>query len=682
VRRAPGRPSERLRSGGLLALCMSLAHAAIPALAQTTTRVSIGPAGQQGNGPSGLNGIALSADGNVAAFQTAALNFAPGHNGGVFVRDLAGGTTVAASVSDDGMHAAGSYAPSLSSDGRYVAFHSDGANLVPGDTNLASDVFVRDLASQRTTRVSVTSSGDQAMGFSSVPSISSDGRFVAFESAAGNLGRLPGSAMIHVYVHDRLTGTTTLVSRGSLGNQATLNCTAPVISGDGRFVAFVSADANLVGDDTNRASDVFVHDVGRGTTARVSVTTSGMQASGISVSPAMSPDGRFVAFSSTAGNLAPGDTNNVDDVFVYDRAELVLHRVSVASNGMQANGRSITPSISADGRFVAFRSEATNLVAGDTNGASDVFVHDRETGATTRQSVSGTCRQSAGAGTTPVISGSGGRLLFLSREADLVAGDTNLTWDVFLRDGLAQARPPVVPSIGSEAGGDVVHLPGACSATMIRVEFGAAVAAVLESTPERLTVQTPAGTGIVDVRVSSTGSSVSYPGAFTYLADELLARRGTVNLGRADREDVLFLNATVGDPLNRELSLAVRQPITTVMLTPSTRAEARFVLYAWAGVPRPETLTALPRGLGSMVFAPPFVPGAPATLAIWNNAGYRSTLGAPTHPSRPAPSVVFTSAAGAPNPARVTLQGLIEDDASRIPEGWSITNAVILRITP
>src|SRR5437867_824550 len=174
-------------------------------------------------------------------------------------------------------------------------------------------------------------------------------------------------------------GTTERVSVDSAGTQGNSFSLDPSISADGRFVAFSSLATNLVPGDTNGAFDVFVHDRLTGTTERVSVDSAGTQGHGNSSEPSISADGRFVAFSSVATNRVPGDTNAAFDVFVHDRLTGTTERVSVASAGTQGNGSSLDPSISADGRFVAFSSVATNLVPGDTNGKEDVFVHDRLT---------------------------------------------------------------------------------------------------------------------------------------------------------------------------------------------------------------------------------------------------------------------------------------------------------------
>src|SRR6266550_2391417 len=173
---------------------------------------------------------------------------------------------------------------------------------------------------------------------------------------------------------------------------------------------------------------------GSGATFRVSVSTGGVQGNGRSFAPAISADGRFVAFSSAASSLVAGDTNGVDDVFVRDRQAGTTTRVSLAPGGAEANGGSYSPSISADGRYVAFLSDATNLVAGDTNSVRDVFVFDRQTGTTTRASVSSAGVQADVDSVTPVLSGNGRFVAFDSGADNLAFGDTNDTFDVFVKD--------------------------------------------------------------------------------------------------------------------------------------------------------------------------------------------------------------------------------------------------------
>ena len=345
--------------------------------------------------------------------------------------------------------------PAISGDGRFVAFNSKATDLVASDTNGTQDIFVHDRQTGQTTRVNVDSLGGEANGFSANAAISGDGRFVAFYSDATNLVDDDTNDSRDIFVHDRQTGQTTRVSVDSLGGEADGNSFGPSLSDDGRFVAFSSQATGLVTGDTNGTSDVFVHDRQTGETTRVSVDSLGGEADGSSSAPAITGDGRFVAFDSSATNLVTGDTNGVRDVFVHDRQTSQTIRVSFDSFGGEADDFSSAPAITGDGRFVAFESNATNLVAGDTNGVLDIFVHDRQTEETTRvsaDSVGGETDEDGSIG--PAISGDGRFVFFYSSSTGLVAGDTNATSDVFVHDRqTAQTTRVSLDSLGGEANG-------------------------------------------------------------------------------------------------------------------------------------------------------------------------------------------------------------------------------------
>jgi Tol biopolymer transport system component len=384
----------------------------------------------------------ISADGRFVAFDSYATNLVAGdksQTSRVLVHDRSTGATKVVNATGGGEPANGaSVSPVLTADGRYLAFASDATNLVPGDNNLFRDIFVRDLRTGKTERVSVHSNGTEAAnGHSSHPSISADGRFVAFESAAINLVGGDTNGLIDIFVHDRETRATVRVNVSTERYQAYGGPSYhPSISGDGRYVAFVSDATNLVPGDTNKVSDVFVHDTVKRTTTRASVGSGAAEAvGGPSVHPAISGDGRYVAFASEATNLVPGDTNGFTDISVHDRVEVATRRVNVATGGAQAvGGHSFYPSITPDGRFVAFVSDATNLVANDTNNSWDIFVHDRQTGVTQRVSVASGGAQADAGSARPSISADGRYVAFESGAMNLVPNDTNDVVDVFVRD--------------------------------------------------------------------------------------------------------------------------------------------------------------------------------------------------------------------------------------------------------
>ncbi len=421
-------------AGALLTLVLTGAAAA-----QVTSRVSISTGGVQGDGDSEKPSI--SADGRYVAFASDSTVFVSGDTNAtfdVFVHDRQSGLTECMSVASDGtlgIHGGGY--PSISADGQYVAFHSYSANLVSGDSNNEYDVFVRDRQSGATELVSIATGGGQGNWGSFDPSISSDGRFVVFYSSASNFVAGDTNSVEDVFVRDRQNGTTERVSVTTDGVQGNANSALSSISADGRYVAFNSEASILVGGDTNGVRDTFVHDRQGGTTERVSVSSGGVQGNGASgdyTGLSISADGRYVAFWSDSTNLVSGDTNSVSDVFVRDRQNTTTERVSVDSIGAQGNDSSNIPTISADGRFVAFGSAATNLVGGDLNYASDVFVHDRQSGVTERVSVATDGADSNSGGGYPSSSADGRYVAFWSYSSDLVDGDTNGYSDIFVRD--------------------------------------------------------------------------------------------------------------------------------------------------------------------------------------------------------------------------------------------------------
>ena len=327
--------------------------------------------------------------------------------------------------------------PSPSSDGRYVAFYSFASDLVDNDTNGRADVFVHDRRTGVTERISVGPDGVEGDGASVRPAISADGSVIAYSSSATNLVEGDTNSASDIFVHDRRTGTTERVSVGSGGAQGGAGSFAPAISADGRFVSFYSSAPNLVEGDTNGQSDVFVHDRETAETHRVSVTTDGSQASGGSFVSSLSADGRLVVFESLAPDLVGDDTNGTGDVFIHDRVTGETDRVSVGDGGAEGDGSSQGGSISADGRFVAFYSRATTFAAADSNGVNDVFVRDLEAGTTERVSVSDQGEEgNAGSHGVPVvsISGDGRWVAFSSTASNLVPGDTNGRADVFAHD--------------------------------------------------------------------------------------------------------------------------------------------------------------------------------------------------------------------------------------------------------
>lgn len=322
---------------------------------------------------------------------------------------------------------------SLSTDGTKATFESEASNLVPGDTNGTVDVFVYDLTNGVTTRASVSGDGIQGDGSSGYPSISGDGSKIVFWSTATNLVSGDTNNDADIFVHDLTRGTTTRVSVGSNGNQSNGSSWQPSLSADGTKIAFESSASNLVSGDTNKVKDIFVRDLTTGTTTRVNVDNNGNQSNGEVDFPRLSGDGSKVAFDSYASNLVSGDTNGTVDVFVRDLTTNQLTYVNVSSNGTKGNKFSSYSSLSADGTKVSFISSSTNLVPGGANNSAQVYVRDLKTGITKRASVDSNGIQGEGDSVTSSLSADGSRVVFSSDANNLVQGD-DTGRDVFVHD--------------------------------------------------------------------------------------------------------------------------------------------------------------------------------------------------------------------------------------------------------
>ena len=422
---------------GLLLGSSNLSLAAIQA--GITKRVSVASDGTQGNNTSRMPSI--NADGRFVAFSSYAANLVSGDTNGyedVFVHDRQTGQTERVSLSNESVQGdSSSYRPSISADGRFVAFESFASNLVSGDTYIGADIFIHDRQTGQTELVSISSAGLQGDGDSYEASISADGRLVAFESY-GNLVS-EDTDFWNIFIRDRGTGQTELISKSSEGAPVNNGSDDPSISADGRCVAFASGASNMVSGDTNERGDIFVYDRQTGQMERVSVASDGAQSDDWSWKPSISADGRFVVFASHASNLVSGDTNYYEDVFVHDRQTGQTRRVSISSDGTQADYWSEAPAISADGRFVAFMSDADNLVSNDTNIDVDIFVHDLQTGQTERVSVTSDGAQGDGNSLDPTISAAGQFVAYFSNSTNLVKGDTNGNQDVFVFENLSDA---------------------------------------------------------------------------------------------------------------------------------------------------------------------------------------------------------------------------------------------------
>lgn len=327
---------------------------------------------------------------------------------------------------------------SISDDGNLIVYQSDAANIVPGDTNDASDVFLLNRATGELLRVSVSNSGAQTG--TSEPSlrgaISPDGSTVVFQSFGTNLVENDTNQGADIFRYDVATRMLSAVSRNSAGELGNASSQEPAVSANGQVIAFSSAASNLVANDTNGITDIFVHEVATGVTTRVSVATDGTEANDVSSQPSLSRDGRFVAFTSAATNLVAGDANGVTDIFVHDRQTGETIRVSVDTAGVEGNGASANGRIGGvANELIVFESVASNLAGVDPNTAADVFVHDRLAGTTTLASVTqGGTIAGNGPSQSAQITPDGRWVVFQSSASDLVTNDVNGVFDIFLRD--------------------------------------------------------------------------------------------------------------------------------------------------------------------------------------------------------------------------------------------------------
>jgi Tol biopolymer transport system component len=444
--------------GTAIVVCVACVCIALPAnagVAPKTKLVSVSSSEEQGNSDSQYN-VAITPNARFVAFQSDADNLAAADGDGlpdVFLRDRKQGRTTLVSrekvpAADDG--GSGVCGLDMTPDHRYVAFDSDSERLVPHDDNSTDDVFVRDLKKGKTSLVSVSSSGKRANGSSCYDvHISADGRYVAFASDATKLVHHDDNGAADVFVRDLKRGTTTLVSKAASGGvgEDSSGVEGIDMSATGRFVAFDSLAEDLVGSDGNTQRDVFVRDLRSGKTRLVSVSSSESQGGADSEGAAMSPSGRFIAFTSEAEDLAGNDGNGNLDVFLRDRKKGMTRLVSLASNGdagedhsgYQATFGHETMAVSGDGRYVAFDSFAENLTGNDGNGWIDVFVRDMKKHKTrlVSEALGGTSGNDESAYYAATMTPDARYVVFNSGADDLVGSDPNgSTYDIFIRGPL------------------------------------------------------------------------------------------------------------------------------------------------------------------------------------------------------------------------------------------------------
>jgi flagellin-like hook-associated protein FlgL len=487
-------------------------------------------------------GAKISADGRYVAFVSTSTNLTPDDttpNQDIYVKDLQTGGITRVSTDASGVPAVGgnTYLMDFSRDGNLVLFASSSPGFVPGDTNGFLDVFVKNLQTGAVTRVSTTASGAQANSSSWGGSFSADNRYVLFDSASSNLVTGDTNTRDDVFLKDLQTGAITRLSTGSAGQQATGASYKGKLSSDARLAVFESEASNLVAGDTNGAGDLFLKNIETGVLTRISTDSSGAQANGSSFFAAMSPDGRFVAFSSNATNLVPGDTNGQADIFLKDLQTGAVSRISTDASGAQATGGggapsfwppgSVSPSFSGDGRFIAFQSTAANLVPGDTNDQSDTFIKDLQTGEIIRVSADASGGQSNSHSILASFSFDGRSVAFVSDADNLVPGDANGLADVFVRS-LSSTNTGLIPGLA----GYIVGNAGVTTAddTQFRID------GMLIGTVDITATMTVAD--YLEAVSTSTGGRVSArydlsAGEFTYETAAISGGQGVLSLTSA-----------------------------------------------------------------------------------------------------------------------------------------------------
>ncbi|MBI3846682.1 MAG: hypothetical protein HY292_18805 [Planctomycetes bacterium] len=581
---------------------------------------------------------------------------------------------------------------------------------------------------QTTARVSVSSAGVQAdAGGSSASSISGDGRYVAFVSYATNLVSNDTNGLSDVFVYDSVSKTTIRASVSSDDEQSNDGSLMTAISADGRFVAFASLASNLVRGDSNFAWDVFVRDLMAETTTRVSVDSAGGQAEGNSglndgfayaKTLSVSGDGRFVAFSSSAADLVPGDTNGKDDVFVYDQVSGATTRVSYFS-GIEANDNCSGPSISGGGRFVSFESYASTFGVSDScrfGPCDDVFLHDRDPDA------NGTFDEGNGVISTvsagpdsqnanddswgSAVSGDGRYVAFITYATNIGPAPGAFVFDRLANTSQLMSFSMTLPSISADGrfvafvGPDALAPNGRANGRGVFIhdrdadgdgvfdEPGAisTVRASANATGE------PANADPVTVSISANGLFVAFDSTASNLvsddtnsSSDIFTRdlrpcaAGFVNSLNGAITGVLRVNGRT------DVVRLGRGQVTEFALdaAPTGPNPGRFVVWIWPTLPTHQfDFRALGQSLGCSVNPTPLTPSAsPQPFRCLLGArlpaaacGHVATL----RPPAPDAPWVLRRSQGFVNPITITLQGVLEDNGAANATGFSVTNAVIL----
>lgn len=429
------------------AVNLTTALAAIPDFVGETSRISVDSNEQEANGNS-IN-ASISADGRYVVFDSVATNLTTADNNStwdIFLRDRLNQNTIRLTAGlAEGESDGASIDPVISDNGTTIVFSSSATNLVDDDTNQVADIFRFDMINSELIRISVNQDNDEGNDDSDAPDVSADGRYIVFESNATNLtSDTDSNSATDVFLFDSLTGQTERISVSSEEEEGNGISRNPSVSDDGRFVVFDSQSNNLVDNDNNNASDIFLRDRLLGETRRINIDNNNNEANGDSEIPVISGNGSVVAFRSIASNLVENDNNNVRDIFVKDLIDNISSRVSISSSGAEGDASTFSsPSIDASGRYIVFYSAASNLVDNDINVAWDVFVHDRELQLTFLASVSGNGDHGNASSFVPAISAGGHYVVFGSVASNFVPVDNNESWDIFTHIFIQPNRAPI-----------------------------------------------------------------------------------------------------------------------------------------------------------------------------------------------------------------------------------------------
>ncbi len=418
----------------------------------TTFRISLTDSGSEANLGSGVSAdsIAITNDGRFVYFESNASNLVAGDAAGfpdIFRRDIHTGEVIRVSLAWDGSEPNGPcYRPVCTPDGRYVAFVSNAQNLLSvADAQIFSDIFLKDMQTGTLEKVSLDLLDGETNGASDNPTISADGRYVAFQSTAGDFGDGDLDLSLDIHMRDRTAGSNILLSLNDLGVKLTANNYRPRLTADGEYVFWEGDqifETGLGGPPTSR--NIWRRGPLSASPTTVCVSKDSLNQGAFKNTPAsradcsnlsISPDGRYVVFDTDATNFATNDFGS-NDVYFRDMLGTTFVRVSVNAFGGAGNGNSMNPSVSADGRWVTFVSEAKNLVAPDNNQVGDVFVRDLLKSETFRASVRTFGNEANDQSGSPVISGDGRWIAFGSQASNLVDDDFAGVNDVFIRGPL------------------------------------------------------------------------------------------------------------------------------------------------------------------------------------------------------------------------------------------------------